>query len=1074
LADDLSLAPHAPANRIAALLDDLRKVERLRIGPREEIAVSRLLSELFARGAVSAPHELKPFLAPLLARTLDERERFDRAFDRAFAPPTLPPILRDILDALKRDHGIVIDEAELLARLDDPDWRAAPVDRDKLLALLLPRAGSAKPALRALIDERFKPPPKPPPPRRRRRLWPVLLAVCVALAIGLAFWLWSRPPTPAPAPRGGGAAQSTETAPDPIRDPDDFASGARQESIVATEAVELVMEAARPYDYAPTIEELSDTLAPRYGWGGEGYAERLAELARRPRATPLPLLTEPDLLARVAHATAIIDNAGDLPGMSKFEAEASRAIDALDETVAIIPYNIELFWEGLAADQPDTSDSPPLSIFDSMRQTVARGTATEPTDEQLLRGLSLWAQRHQRVVSLANAPWRRDEASTAPPPWTPFALAVIPLLLAAIWFAQALEWRKAHLRRRAPQGAASVRELVAASLEDVPRRALILSRAAQQLHAWTDRPSETLDIARTVEASVSCGQLTRVFTRQRAQPDYLVLIESTGRGDQETARLRALANELQKRLLHVSIYYFNGDPTYVHREHRERRAEMPFLTSPIGIEELAARTSDHRLVIISAGERFLDPVRGVPNRGAETLKQWPARAMLTPTPLSGWGAHEHAIARMLEMPIGRATEEGLLGLAGLLGLVSADTLFSVTDAPRARALPETFRVNRRAWTQDMPPEDLDWPELKQLLITCLDPAAYEWMSACAVYPEIRWDLTLYLGLSLDAPGSGKLYREDRLAQLTALPWFRVARMPDWLREKLIIEMGDRAEPIRELLRDLVQPKRSAPGEAEGEIRLPIASETAGETQRALHDAIFIDFLAKGRITDLDLRVRDPFRDRDKKRDIAVDSSVVAVGSIGVIFAAMAFALAPRDGQLNLFDGNAIVGASSPNGAWLPAFAAVLAAPLAMLIADSTPLTTLWRKRVSFGVFCLATSIAIVPFALQLYFSWQAAEVASSPVVSGALMIGLAAIALVSARTIAQRLGARLKRPHRRGLMIIDFIAETCGLTFVWGATVLYWTPAHTASSGATTVVAIAVAFALIGFLCIRFRERGDG
>jgi hypothetical protein len=78
------------------------------------------------------------------------------------------------------------------------------------------------------------------------------------------------------------------------------------------------------------------------------------------------------------------------------------------------------------------------------------------------------------------------------------------------------------------------------------------------------------------------------------------------------------------------------------------------------------------------------------------------------------------------------------------------------------------------------------PELDSFLD---DPFAREWLRACALYPGLRWDITLYLGLKLKDAAGAPLFTEERATKLCQLPWFRTGMMPDWVRKPLILELS---------------------------------------------------------------------------------------------------------------------------------------------------------------------------------------------------------------------------------------------------------------------------------------------
>ncbi|MCP4106584.1 MAG: formylglycine-generating enzyme family protein, partial [Desulfobacteraceae bacterium] len=85
-----------------------------------------------------------------------------------------------------------------------------------------------------------------------------------------------------------------------------------------------------------------------------------------------------------------------------------------------------------------------------------------------------------------------------------------------------------------------------------------------------------------------------------------------------------------------------------------------------------------------------------------------------------------------------------------------------------------------------------------------DEEAFQWLCACAVYPELHWNLTLHLGTLCMTSG---YVGEDRLLRLIRLPWFREGAMPDDIRLSLIRELKrDRLQMIRETIVEALEKK----------------------------------------------------------------------------------------------------------------------------------------------------------------------------------------------------------------------------------------------------------------------------
>ena len=113
----------------------------------------------------------------------------------------------------------------------------------------------------------------------------------------------------------------------------------------------------------------------------------------------------------------------------------------------------------------------------------------------------------------------------------------------------------------------------------------------------------------------------------------------------------------------------------------------------------------------------------------------------------------------------------------------------------------------------------------------LGEAGYYWLSACAVFPELHWNLTVYLGNTLQTDDGRSLLQTCRLTDLARLPWFRYGYMPDWLRSWLIYELPRQQEDeVRKLLRSFLVAKPDERGSV-GRWQLKIARQHSNVVSR---------------------------------------------------------------------------------------------------------------------------------------------------------------------------------------------------------------------------------------------------
>lgn len=275
-----------------------------------------------------------------------------------------------------------------------------------------------------------------------------------------------------------------------------------------------------------------------------------------------------------------------------------------------------------------------------------------------------------------------------------------------------------------------------------------------------------LDVEASICATVeSIGYPSFRYRLATRPPEYLILIERAGFRDHQAQHFNELTKALEREGVFVARYFFDDDP-------RVCCDESGGICLPLA--ELLGRHAGHRLLIFGDGEMLRAPVTGEPMPWTSLLTEWRDRSLLTPRPPAEWGSQETSLSSLFAvLP---ATLDGLLTLVGHLETLSAGSV----DV-------------RRQCGGERPPEFLltgttdDAEEIRAYL----GEATFQWLCACAIYPELHWDLTLYLG-SLPAMG-GRLIREDNLLRLLRLPWFRSGSIPDGVRWLLIRELEQEKE-----------------------------------------------------------------------------------------------------------------------------------------------------------------------------------------------------------------------------------------------------------------------------------------
>ena len=333
--------------------------------------------------------------------------------------------------------------------------------------------------------------------------------------------------------------------------------------------------------------------------------------------------------------------------------------------------------------------------------------------------------------------------------------AVLAVVLMGFSLGEWRRWRRRNLlieraRKRRPPfswpvhvGAPKIREFHSQSLFD----------AARAMRRRQAADTEHLDLLATLQATIRGGGMPRlVYRRGSRVPEYLILIDCASPRDHQAAYFDHLAGALEREGVFISRYFFRGDPRICWNE----RATS-------SLADLRRLHADFRLLIFGDGAGLLDPLTGDPAPWLPLLFEWREQTLLTPAPSGRWGLREETLETLL--PVMPATLDALAEVPDLLerGSVEART---------------------RTWRDDAPvPPKAGRAVSIEALREYLGHSAFEWLCACAIYPELQWNLTLFLGAQL--PDAGHLLCETMLLRLTRLQYFRDGVLPDELRAQLI-------------------------------------------------------------------------------------------------------------------------------------------------------------------------------------------------------------------------------------------------------------------------------------------------
>ncbi len=373
-----------------------------------------------------------------------------------------------------------------------------------------------------------------------------------------------------------------------------------------------------------------------------------------------------------------------------------------------------------------------------------------------------------------------------------WGILLLPLLLWLLWsFWQRYQTRR-FLARKTVSTEPDIIHLLTKGMDIQLIQSASFLQIAHKLRKHLDIPADTPDIDATLKKTLqAAGWLMLVMGTRKIAPEYLVLLDRTTLKDHQTQRISVFLDKLEKEGVFVTRYYFDTEPLLCYS------AQEDFTSC--SLTELSERYPDHCLMIFSDGIDFTDAVTGEAAQWLERLAVWPQRILFTPELSEQWEYRKQALENA-DLPVAPFDETGLAAFAEQ---TSADThqQYAKSMAPR---LPEILTALPHRWLERHTPKPAVLAVLLKQTQDFLGEEAYYWLGACAVYPELHWPLTLYLGYQLTSKDGKRLLTEDRLARLASLPWFRYGYIPDWLRKRLMLDLSLAQErEIRSILQALL-------------------------------------------------------------------------------------------------------------------------------------------------------------------------------------------------------------------------------------------------------------------------------
>ena len=291
-----------------------------------------------------------------------------------------------------------------------------------------------------------------------------------------------------------------------------------------------------------------------------------------------------------------------------------------------------------------------------------------------------------------------------------------------------------------------------------------------------------LDVKQTIKHTIASGGFPKfVYKALTKQPEYLILINLPDYKDHYAHFIKHLSDRFDQEEIVFTRYFYKEDPQICFKEIHSQRA---YLT------DIIPQFKGSRLIIMGSGDLLLDPLTGEREEWTDQFELFKERVLLTTRSMEDWGIKEVSLSHLfMVLP------------ATLESLDTWMTQFQM-DQPIDKPIEPT---------QDnhLVPFIPDYEDIAYLKTLMADQDTFEWLCACAVYPELHWNLTLYLYRFV----SNKPLQESSMLRLIQLPWFRTGNMPDPIRLKLIKALDkDKLTQVRHAILDLLEKNQPASGE----------------------------------------------------------------------------------------------------------------------------------------------------------------------------------------------------------------------------------------------------------------------
>jgi TPR repeat protein len=360
----------------------------------------------------------------------------------------------------------------------------------------------------------------------------------------------------------------------------------------------------------------------------------------------------------------------------------------------------------------------------------------------------------------------------------------------------------------------------------------------QPLRKYASSYLRVFDPKRTAIASAESGGLLRPRFKEIALPtDFIVLIDRQSPRDHLATYNMEIVRTLRNAGLSIELFEFNGDPSLCHSGRTGA-----FLPLPAVVRHFPGSV----ILIFAAADQLMDQARHRQLPTVASLKEAWRAVLVTPESAGPESPLERALAQRLGIAILRSTPAGVGQLVRLLLQVEgggAKRHSSLASEVNAAALVDFFADRPGRWMQSVPPRASERHELQKILSSALQPPTLRWLAASAVYPELRWPLTLSLKSASNDSGRARRALDSELLAVSRLPWFRNGWMPDWIRNLLQHSLAETEKKrVRRMILDMIGRAGWRAKDSGEEVQINFIGNELPRKERVKTDRITLNYL----------------------------------------------------------------------------------------------------------------------------------------------------------------------------------------------------------------------------------------